>query len=146
MKKLKILFLSFLISCATVDKNQLRISIDLNLQNFKKHLELNGRKIYLDFVLFQKDGKPKTFSTTKKLSKNDYLFIEENLKNLNWDKIKDRYVTKDAIMMHLPPVLISISYLDKKKNVLILGDIPKEFNFLFKILDPYLIFDFSMLK
>lgn len=146
MKKLKILFLSFLISCATVDKSELKISIDLNLQNLKKHLEINGRKVELDFVFLPKDGKLKTFSTTKKLSKKEYLFLEENLKNLNWDKIKDRYVTKDAIMMHLPPVLISISYIDKKKNIIILGDIPKEFDFLFKILDPYLIFDFSMLK
>ena len=146
MKNLKILLLSLILACATTSGEYLKIKIDLNLQNFKKHLEMEGRNVSLDFVFFPKEGNPKTFSSKKKLSKDEFKFIEENLKNLEWDKIKERYATKDAIMQHLPPVLISIKYYDKNKNIIILGDIPKELSFILKILEPYLQIDYIMLK
>lgn len=146
MRSLKVLFLSFILSCTTAIQENMKIAIDINLQNFKKHLEISGRNVNLDFIFLPKDGKPKTFSTKKKLSKDEYLFLEERLKNMPWEKIKDRYVSKDAIMTHLPPFLISISYEGKSKNIIIIGDVPKELDFLFEVLNPYLQFDFSMLR
>ncbi len=146
MKNLKILLFSLILSCATASNEVLKITIDLNLPNFKKHLELEGRKVKLDFVFVPKEGDPKTFSTKKKLSKDEYEFIEEKLKNLEWDKIKERYVSKDAILQHLPPILISIKYYDKNKNIIILGDVPKELNFLLEAFEPYLQVDYIMLK
>lgn len=146
MKNLKILLFSLILSCATTSNEFLKITIDLNLPNFKKHLELEGRKVKLDFVFIPKEGDLKTFSANKKLSKDEYEFIEEKLKNLEWDKIKERYVSKDAIMQHLPPILLSIKYYDKSKNIIILGDFPKDLNFLLEVFEPYLQVDYIMLK
>ncbi len=146
MKNLKILILSLILSCATVPQETFKIVLDLNLPNFKKHLEIKGNLVEISFVFIAKEGDLKTFSTKKKLSKEEVKFLKERLDNLPWDSIKDRYASKEAIMLHTPPILISISYKDKNKNIIILGDPPEELLFIFNTLEPYLQPSFGMLK
>lgn len=146
MKKLKVLLLSFLICCATSRENDLKLVLDLNLKNFKKHLEVHGRDAKLDFVLVPPEGKIKTFSTKKKISREEYEILKEKLENLPWDSIKERYVSKDGMLQKIPPIMISINYKEKSKNIIIIGDVPKELLFIFNIFDPYLQIDPLMLK
>ncbi len=146
MKNLKVLLLSLILACATVPQDTFKIVLDLKLQRFKKHLEIKGNLVEISFVFLPEKGDLKTFSTKKKLSKEKVKFLKERLDNLPWESIKDRYASKEAVMLHTPPILISISYKDKNKNIMILGDPPEELLFIFNTLEPYLQQGFGMLK
>lgn len=146
MRSLKILLFSILMCCATTREENFKVVLDLNLQNLKKHLEVQGRKAKLDIVFVKKDGELKTFSVNKKLSVNDARVLQEKLENLPWDQIKDRYVSKEGLIQKMPPVMLSLSYKEKSKNIIIIGEIPEEFLFIFKVLEPYLQIENLMLR
>lgn len=146
MKSLKILLLSFLICCATTREEDFKVVLDLNLQNLKKHLEVQGRKAKLDIIFIKKEGELKTFSVNKKLSENDARVLQEKLENLPWEKVKDRYVSRDGMLQRMPPIMISLSYKEKRKDIIIIGDLPEELIFIFNVLEPYLQIDSLMLR
>lgn len=146
MKSLKILLFSFLICCATTREESFKVVLDLNLQNLKKHLEVQGRKAKLDIVFIKKEGELKTISVNKKLSVNDAKVLQEKLENLPWDQVKDRYVSRDGMLQRMPPIMISLSYKEKRKDIIIIGDLPEELIFIFNVLEPYLQIDSLMLR
>lgn len=146
MKSLKVLFLSLIIACSGIKKEDLKIVIDLSGKNYKKHLELNGKNINLDFAFFNEKNLPKSHKIKRKLPEKDYKSLIDNLEKINWEKIKERYYSKEAIINLSPPLLISIEYKNIKKNIIIIGSPPKELRFLMDILEPYLQIDFTMLR
>lgn len=146
MKSLKILLFSFLICCATTREENFKVVLDLNLQNLKKHLEVQGRKAKLDIVFVKKEGELKTFSVNKKLSVNDARVLQEKLENLPWEQIKERYVSRDGMLQRMPPIMISLFYKEKRKDIIIIGDLPEELIFIFNVLEPYLQIDSLMLR